>query len=87
MGWMYPAAANHSNNLVLLSANTVKLLEGFFSDLGRRGIIPALLRGRDLLITAGIWSWSLGSGMGICLVVWHWGSIIRMGVLICWGCI
>ena len=34
---MYLAAANLSNNLVLLSANAVKLLEGFFSNLGRGG--------------------------------------------------
>ena len=44
-----------------------------------------MLRGRDLLVIAGIWSWSLGSGMGIYLVVWHWGLVIWMGVLICWG--
>ena len=31
---MYPAADNLLNNLVLLSANAVKLLEGFFSNLG-----------------------------------------------------
>ena len=50
---------------------------------GARGIIPALLRGRDLLVIAGIWAWSLGSGVGLCLVVWHWSLVIWMGALIC----
>ena len=47
--------------------------------------MPALLRRRNLLIIAGTWARSLGSRVGVCLLIWHWSLVIREGALICWS--
>ena len=37
------------------------------------------------MIIAGIWARSLGSRVGVCLVIWNRSLVIREGVLICWS--
>ena len=37
------------------------------------------------MIIASIWARSLGSRVGVCLLIWHWSLVIREGALICWS--